>query len=246
MSKKNNTTVSANVKADFNKSRSLLKARDFIYRDVIKYHFSDDNKKLIPNFETAFYIWNLPAILTCPFATTLCKADCYAVKAETAYKDPFPARMENLKMSQMPSFVDDMTAMIIKRARTMRKPRLIVRIHESGDFYCQRYANDWLEIVRRVENADLNGREVIFIAYTKSFQYFDGVELPKSFRLRASVWADTKPEQLAIIERNKWPIYTAVEKFTDNDEFHQCRCEDCATCGKCWDNNVPLICCEIH
>jgi len=246
MSKKIVSLDSVAVKAEQHKNASIMRAHGFVYPDVVSYHVSDENKKLVPNFETAFYIWNLPAILTCPFATDMCKAECYAIKAETAYPEPFPARMENLRMSQMPGFVDDMSNMIINRAKRMRKPRLIVRIHESGDFYCQRYANDWLEIVRRVEAADLKGKTVIFIAYTKSFKFFDGVKLPESFRLRASVWADTKPEQLAIIERNGWPIYTAVEKFTDSDEFEQCRCEDCATCGKCWDMTVKDIRCEIH
>lgn len=246
MSKKNSTKIPADVKAAANKQKSIARKSAFVYSDAVRYHVSDDNKKLVPNFESAFYIWNLPAIITCPCATIMCMADCYAVKSENAYPEVFPARMENLRMSQMPSFVDDMSAMIIKRAKTMRKHRLICRIHESGDFYCQRYADDWIEIVRRVEAADLGGKEVIFIAYTKSFRFFDGKVLPKSFRLRASVWADTAPDQLEIIARNGWPVYTAVEKFSDTDTFHQCRCEDCATCGKCWDMSVPLICCEIH
>ena len=209
------------------------------------YHISDGNKKLVPNKETAFLIWNIPARQTCPFATKLCSKACYAVKAEKAYKEVKPARLDNLKMSMLPTFVTDMTAIILDRARRTRKPRLIVRIHESGDFYSQEYAARWIQIVKNVEAARPNGKEVIFIAYTKSFRFFDGVQLPESFRLRASVWADTDPDQLALIEKNGWPIYTAVEKFSDGDTFHQCRCEDCAGCGKCW-SDEPLICCEIH
>lgn len=210
------------------------------------YHYSDENRKLVPTKEVNFFIWNLPAIWTCPFRTAMCEKECYAIKAEQAYPEVLPARWDNFAMSKLPTFVTDMTAMITDRAKRMRKPELIVRIHESGDFYSRRYAMDWLQIVRNVESADLKGKRVRFVAYTKSFLYFDGIELPESFTLRASVWADTKPEQLAIIERNKWPVYTAVEKFTENDTFHQCRCEDCANCGKCIDKNVPLICCEIH
>ena len=205
------------------------------------YHISDGNKKLVPNKETAFLIWNIPAVTTCPFKTSMCKQSCYAVKAEKAYKQVLPSRKDNLKMSLLPTFVTDMTEIIRDRAKKTRKPRLIVRIHESGDFYNQIYANKWLEIMRNCEDVE----KITFIAYTKSFQFFDGVELPKNFHLRASVWADTDAEQLEIIKRNNWNIYTAVEKFTDHDDFHQCRCQDCATCGKCW-SDEPIICCEIH
>lgn len=226
MSKVNSTTVSLDVKSIVNN----------------RYHLSDGNKKLVPNFETAFFVWNIPAVVTCPFRTAMCTADCYAVKAEKAYPTVLPARRDNFEMSKLPSFVADMTDFIMSRAKKMRKNKLIVRIHESGDFYNQEYANKWLEIMRNC----LSDTRIVFIAYTKSFRYFDGVDLPENFRLRASIWADTKPEQIEIVKRNGWPIYTAVEKFSDDDTFHQCRCSDCAGCGKCWDNTVPLICCEIH
>jgi len=210
------------------------------------YHYSDSNRKLVPTKEVNFFIWNLPAVFTCPNRTEMCEAECYAKKAEQVYPEVLPARWDNFAMSKLPTFVQDMTAFITDRAIKMRKPELIVRIHESGDFYSRRYANDWLQIVRNVESADLKGKKVTFIAYTKSFRYFDGVVLPESFKLRASVWADTKQSDLDTIARNGWNVYTAVDHFTDHDDFHQCRCQDCAGCGKCWDSTVPLICCEIH
>lgn len=206
------------------------------------YHISDGNKKLVPNKETAFLIWNLPAKKTCPYATKHCLSACYACKAERAYPSVIPARLENLEASKTESFVSEMTAIIFRKARTTRKEKLIVRIHESGDFYSAEYADKWIQIARNCEHIE----KVRFIAYTKSFPFFDGKELPENFSIRASIWDDTKPEQIKIILRNAWPIYTAVDKFTENDTFTQCRCSDCATCGKCWDRNVPDIRCEIH
>ena len=205
------------------------------------YYFSDENNKLRATRDTVFFIWNLPARRTCPNATKHCSELCYAVKAETCYPDCLPCRMRNWTFSKSPEFVDTVTALIRRRRKYMRKDNLIVRIHESGDFYSKEYADKWAQIARNC--ADLDG--VTFIAYTKSFKFFDGVNLPDNFTLRASVWDDTKPEDLEIIARNNWPIYTAVEKFTRADNFHQCRCEDCATCGKCW-SKTPLIACEIH
>ena len=206
------------------------------------YHISFENRKLQPTKTTNFFIWNLPAVRTCPFRTRLCELLCYALKSENLYKDVLPARRDNLAASKLDTFVSDMTGFILDKARRQRKPRLIVRIHESGDFYNRDYAEKWLQIARNCQACE----KVLFIAYTKSFAYFDGVDLPANFSLRASIWADTDPEQVKIILRNGWPIYTAVESFTDKDAFHQCRCEDCATCGACWDKTIPDIRCEIH
>lgn len=208
---------------------------------------SHKNHKLVPTENIAFFIWNLPAVYTCPFATDECIKNCYALKAENRF--PFAkrgsairSRVRNYLFSKRDDFVDIMTNEIISYSKNCKKQKLYVRIHESGDFYCQKYADKWLQIIENCKEYS----NIYFYAYTKSFVYFDGKKLPDNFTLRASVWCDTEESQKEIIKKNKWTIYTAVEKFTDNDNFHQCRCSDCATCGKCQDKHVPLICCEIH
>lgn len=212
-----------------------------------KYHLSDGNMKLVPTKEVNFFIWNIPAKLTCPNSTAHCRKECYAVKSEKRFPETvLKARHDNWEMSKLPTFVDDMVYFILKGLKNQRKPKLIVRIHESGDFYSQEYADKWMEIIRKVNSQCPDNKEITFIAYTKSFSFFDGKELPKNFALRASVWDDTKESDKEIIARNGWNVYTAVEKFTDHDDFEQCRCNDCATCGNCWNVNIPLICCEIH
>ena len=202
---------------------------------------SRQNKKLVPNKETAFIIWNLPAVITCPYRTKECEKFCYAKKAEKAYPTVLPSRERNLAESKKAEFAVNMTETILQIAKGTKKKNIIVRIHESGDFYNQSYVNAWLEIMDNCK-AD---RRIKFIAYTKSFKFFDGVKLPKNFSLRASIWSDTKPEQLEIVKRNNWNIYTAVESFKVGDSFTRCKCKDCATCGKCW-KNYKDIRCEIH
>jgi len=218
-----------------------------IERNGEKYHISDSNKKLKPNKTTAFLIWNLPAVVTCPYRTAHCEQFCYARKSEKAYPSVLPARYDNFKASRSSDFVKVMTEIIVNKARKTRKEKLVVRVHESGDFYNRAYAMAWLEIARRVakETKDFH-TSVQFIAYSKSFVFFDSVTFPENFSLRASLWDDTKPEQISIVLRNNWAIYTAVKRFTKQDTFHQCRCEDCAGCAKCWDASVPDIRCEIH
>ena len=202
---------------------------------------SDGNKKLVPNAETAFIIWNLPARITCPYATEECKKHCYAVKAEKAYPQVLPARMENLKASKAEDFRIRMLYTILKVLAKSRKNNIVMRIHESGDFYTRRYAMDFIWIANNINDPRLH-----FMAYSKSFPFFDGVAIPENFTLRASIWNDTSEKQKTLVKINAWPIYTAVEKFTETDTFTQCRCSDCATCGNCWDKSVKDIRCEIH
>lgn len=206
-----------------------------------KLNISRRNKKLVPNKETAFIIWNLPAVKTCPYRTAHCEKACYALKAEKAYPTCKPSRERNLADSLRSDFTDRMIYTISSIRNSSRAKKLVIRIHESGDFYNKEYALKWLEIMGHFKN----DKSIKFIAYTKSFKYFDGVELPKNFSLRASIWDDTKPEQVEIVNRNGWNIYTAVDKFETGDKFTRCRCNDCATCGKCW-MNFKDIRCEIH
>lgn len=208
----------------------------------LKLHISRENKKLVPNEFVDFVIWNLPAIFTCPFRTLQCTLQCYARKAETPhFKGTLIARVSNYLMSKLPDFVDIMSNEILKITARSKKKYIIVRIHESGDFYNRVYAQKWLEICRRC-SVD---KRIVFIAYTKSFIYFDGVKLPNNFRLRASIWADTTEAQKEIVKRNGWPIYTAVDKFQKGDNFTRCRCSDCAGCRHCWQNYKDIRC-QIH
>lgn len=209
---------------------------------------SNGNKKLKSNDQVSFLIWNLPAKITCPFATKECLRFCYAGKAETAYPTCLPSRMSHFEMSKQENFVSRMIYTIeTELMRPSNKEKKIVfRIHESGDFYNKAYVEKWLNIMRYFEN----NKKIVFVAYTKSVKFFEGVELPQNFRLLASVWNDTKPENMEIIKRNNYRIYTAFNKDdmkqARKDGYSVCRCEDCATCGKCWNNRVQNIACEIH
>lgn len=206
-----------------------------------KLNVSNGNKKLVSNENTRFIVWNLPSVKTCPYATEHCKASCYARKAERVYPTCLPSRERNFDESKKADFVENMVYTIMEIAKRSKAKNIVVRIHESGDFYNKEYSNKWLEIA----NACKIDKRIKFIAYTKSFKYFDGVALPKNFNLRASLWDDTTEAQKEIVSRNGWNIYTAVEQFQSGDNFTRCRCKDCATCKKCWQNYKDIRC-EIH
>lgn len=203
---------------------------------------SRGNKKLIPDKLHKFIIFNLPAVLTCPFRTPHCEKFCYARKAETAYPDCLPARKRNLKATLSPDFVDIMTAYIrrVMSGKAYRNAKsVVVRIHESGDFYSQEYFNKWLAIANNC--ADIQNLQ--FMAYTKSLPFVH--DIPDNMTLRSSIWDDTTPEMVAMTAEKNLPIYTAVDKFTDEPEENRCGCENCATCRKCW-AAVKTLLCEIH
>ena len=126
-------------------------------------------------------IWSLPDGLTCPGATDLCKQICYAHDAAVLHNNVVPqSRARNLKLSQRKDFRE---LMIEKLARA-RLPRM--RIHESGDFYSQKYLDDWVAIMK----AD---PDRTYWAYTKSYHldYHEALKLPNFF-LRYSVDVTTK------------------------------------------------------
>ena len=117
--------------------------------------FSRGNKKL-PK-ETL--IWNLPSGKTCPSSTPLCTKWCYAKKAERLYPNVLPSRIKKFKFSKSVNFVKN----VIKELTSYKFNWEQVRIHESGDFYSQKYLNDWFKIINKFNNK-------IFYCYTKSYQ----------------------------------------------------------------------------
>lgn len=220
--------------------------RSSVSAEQISYCFPNGNKKYKNNDDTGFIIWSIPPKTTCPFSTPMCRAKCYAVKAWNAYPTVKVARTQNMRATLNATFIEDVVAIILYLANTgknKKRKKIIVRIHESGDFYSREYYLAWIEIARRVQAAD---SRIVFWAYTKSFEYMVGTEVPNNMFVRASVWADTEQEQLDLIELLGLDIYTAVDKFRDGDGFNHCRCEDCATCETpCGEHNGHTAC-EIH
>lgn len=234
------------VNRDGNSVKVKHVKRSSVSESQLSYCFPNGNKKYKGNDETGFIIWSIPPKTTCPFSTKHCRDKCYAVKAWNAYPTVRVARTQNQRTTFFDSFVDDVVAIISYLANTgknKKRKKIIVRIHESGDFYSKKYLSYWLEICRRIKEID---SRIVFWAYTKSFEFLVSENIPENLFIRASVWDDTETEQLDLIELLGLDIYTAVEKFSDNDGYNHCRCEDCATCETpCGEHNGHTAC-EIH
>ena len=207
------------------------------------------NKKLINTSSVRFMIWNIPAVVTCPFATEHCKHFCYARKAERVYPQVLPAREKNMEESKSEDFVDNMVYTIESRlnSKAFANKKVYFRIHESGDFYNQKYTNAWCDIARHFENDN----RITFLAYTKSVKYILNANVPKNLIVRFSIWDDTKQADIESASRLNLPIYTAgtkeeVKNAVENKGFTKCECADCANCGKCYSSEEKKIMCEIH
>ena len=139
-------------------------------------YISYGNRKVgkIPTF-------SLPAVVTCPGATPLCKKICYARKAERAWPNVLASRLRNFMISTEEEF----TQLMINEIRR-RKSVKYFRIHESGDFYDQLYLEKWFNIARALPN-------VKFLAFTKSF-HLDFSKRPSNLIIYYSVMPDTTME----------------------------------------------------
>jgi hypothetical protein len=106
----------------------------------------------------------IPPGLTCPKAGS-CKNHCFALTGHTAYvqmvRDTHAAA---LGLSERDDFVTKMNEQIQKKFKNSKSPnpQNPYRIHAWGDFYSNKYAQKWVDIIKSNPN-------VWFYAYTKSF-----------------------------------------------------------------------------
>lgn len=148
---------------------------------------SDGNSKLVKtNGQGEYKIlsFGLPAdydavlmgerINTCPGAQA-CRGVCYAKQGRYMMPNVYNARMNNLRASVLPGFVDNVVAEI-KRRRTYNT----IRIHDSGDFYSQEYYNRWCDIARALPDHT-------FYAYTKSMHLDLYSNKPSNLRIVQSL-----------------------------------------------------------
>jgi hypothetical protein len=208
---------------------------------------SRGNKKLVANGNNVFLIWNLTAESTCPNSTKLCRKFCYAKKAERLYPSVRKSRTEQMEESTKSDFVENMINTINWQlgCRSIKGKKIYFRIHESGDFYSQKYFNNWVAISKVFP-------DIKFMAYTKSVKYIKNTEMsiPSNFVLRYSIWDDTKKDQLEMASSLELPIYTAFPKdelkeMVKNGGFTKCDC-DCTKCKKCYSNHYQKLAVAIH
>lgn len=133
------------------------------------------NKKIKQsgNDKVTVYNFGIPAfqsaagLRTCPLAGT-CKIGCYATQGAYAWSNVQAAYESRLKATLQSNFSEVMTELIKVKNKTAERQvkQLIIRIHDSGDFYSKEYLEKWLKVINRFPN-------VKFYAYTKMVPLFN-------------------------------------------------------------------------
>jgi hypothetical protein len=191
------------VNEDFDPYSHLIKKDEIIEDEDCLLRFGDSNKKM-KKLDIIYF--SLPAGYTCPFAN-ICKSfahktggkfksnqksikdegdiRCYAANTEMIYKVARENRWRNLDLINKFKTVDEIADLIsrsIHYYEYTHKKISLLRMHESGDFFNQKYFDAWMKV------AD-ERKDILFYGYTKAIPFL--VKrlnvLPKNFRLIGSV-----------------------------------------------------------
>ena len=112
---------------------------------------------------------------TCPQAGA-CAAVCYARQGTYTFSVVKQAREYNLAYFRLKGFINFVNSAIEDLNRIRAK---YVRVHDSGDFFNQRYLDAWGAIAWAMP-------EKTFYAYTKSI-HLDFSRMPKNFKITQSM-----------------------------------------------------------
>lgn len=202
--------------------------------------------------------FNTRAIDDCPFRSAGCEAVCYATKGNHQFpsvKDSRSRSYETSKQDDFPLRID-YTVRYHMNTKRYKGNVMIIRIHESGDFYSIQYLRKWVKAWKSLEGME----NVLFVFYTKSFPFFLKLtEEEKNFirrmmkagriAMNLSIDDTTSQEQMVNYLRMiaEYPLantYRVTEKVTADDD--KCDCENCAKCGACNKAQGKQKVVEIH
>ena len=189
--------------------------------------------------------FNLIPIKDCPFRSDGCEEVCYATKGN----HQFPSVMQSRIRSHTESLREDFAPAVEYTLRYHMETKhfkgtvMIVRIHESGDFYSVQYLRKWVQIWK----AFFADENIIFVLYTKSFPFFLMLteeeknvihSMMKAGKLSINLSIDdttSKAQKVAYLNMLKeYPLcntYRVTVTVTEKDDL--CDCADCARCGSC-------------
>ena len=191
--------------------------------------------------------FNTRAIKDCPMRSKGCEAVCYATKGNHMFPDVVESRERSYRESLSNNFADKIlyTIAVEKQSKRYKDATMLIRIHESGDFYSIQYLRKWLKIWEGTEHTD--GVQSVF--YTKSFPFFLMLSeeeknlirrLMDSGKLAINLSVDdttTSEQWRNVFEmKRQFPkcnIYRCTENVEGTEHDNVCDCADCAKCGTC-------------
>jgi hypothetical protein len=125
--------------------------------------------------------------LTCPFADK-CIKFCYAKKGAYIWSNVAKVFEQRYELTKQDNFIEIMKNEIIKKRVDF------LRVHDSGDFYSNKYFLDWMQIAKELPN-------VKFYAYTNSISIVknNNSSIPNNFDF---IFSDSG-KQTNLIDKNK-------------------------------------------
>lgn len=130
--------------------------------------------------KTIIYNFGIPAIKTCPMAGA-CKVGCYAKSGTYNFPAVVKAYENRYQVTLLDSFVKAMIDEISdKQTKALKRgKKIMIRIHDSGDFYNRRYLSKWSDIIDCFP-------EIQFYCYTKRIDLFKAVRMPDNLSVTFS------------------------------------------------------------
>lgn len=234
-----------------------------LYMDTFQ-TYGNDKMKDYHNEETGEFFkyaqFSTIAGICCPYASIGCAIACYAKTGCHVFKSTKELRKRQYEDTLRNDFVERMIYTIETELTSKRYfgNHMMLRLHESGDFYSMEYLRKWLEVFDHFKTA--NNFTTCF--YTKSFVFFDNLS-PEEKQLinecleknvLAISWSlddTTTLEQIALAMKLKeqFPlsnIYYCAENIDEIAHDNECKCEDCAKCGTCTKTNGTVTVVKIH
>lgn len=197
----------------------------------------------------------------CPGATAECIKFCYDAAAQNGYrkKTILPSRVRNFIFSCSPEFIDLMYLYFVLRFETdaeLADPGVMLdfRIHEGGEMYSQKYADDLIKLCFMVKA--LYKDRVYPYTYTKSFFYLKkylnasgrGHVFDHFLTVNGSLWNDSSDAARSYVMDHDMSFYTVWEKdqldayiAAGREDVHICECQECGDCGKCREQGKKIV-----
>ena len=204
--------------------------------------------------------FNTRPVIDCPFRSAGCESVCYATKGNHQFPSVKDSRFRSYEVSKADNFSERIEYTVRYHMSTKRYKGnvMIVRIHESGDFYSLQYLRKWVATWKSFRNDS----GIVFVLYTKSFPFFlmlteeekDVIRsMMESGKLAINLSLDdttTKRQRLAYLEMLKeFPLcntYYCTENTDTVEHDDVCDCADCAKCGTCNKGTGKKTVVKIH
>jgi len=173
--------------------------------------------------------FSLPCKITCPGAGE-CKKYCYSNKSERLYPRVLKCRYRNLELTKKGSFVRTMDRIIEEKVDNGLSK---FRLHVDGDFYNQKYLDNWTQILYSFPKLKV-------VSFTKSF-HLNWDDIPDNMiyiQSSGSKWDHLINKRLNTARVIENPDLTAKSEYlcpyNNSSSFTKCgiSCNYCFTKGK--------------